>query len=311
MKLPEVSIIMLTYNREQFLERSIEAVLNQKKCDFELVIVNNGSTDNSKDICELYAQRDDRIRVINKAYGNIGSGRNAGIKASRGKYISFVDDDDYLEDDMFAFLCDHLIQHEADISICGCYSDFGDRLEVYYVYDEIFLLDRHQGVEELLKRKIYNSANPCKLFKKDLFNNVRYPENGKYDDIHTIYKLFANSNRVVATGIPKYYFTKHQENNSSFIITNQLTREMLNEYLDAFKERTNYLSSLLPDLEGLCKYSELSYMISMIDKIDQHQIRDCLEIRNEMKMKIERDKKLFINSKYLTERDVFLIEKYL
>ena len=91
-----ISIIMLTYNREEFVGRAIESILSQTYRDFEYIIVDNGSTDRSGEIAEQYAKKDSRIRVIHKERGNIGSGRNTGLDAARGDEIAFIDDDDWV-----------------------------------------------------------------------------------------------------------------------------------------------------------------------------------------------------------------------
>ena len=306
----DISVIMLTYNRKKFLPRIIDSVLKQKDCNFEFIIIDNGSDDGSYELCYEYAKVDNRIKLIRKEKGNIGSGRNVGIDNSNGKYITFVDDDDRMDDDMLNYLYSNIKSVDADISICGCYSDFGDRLEVYYVFDEIFILDKHQGVEELLKRKKYNSANPCKLFRRELFTDVRYLNEGKYDDIHTIYKLFANSNKTIVSGVPKYYFTKHQKNNSGFLINDGLTCDQLNEYIDAFTYREEYLKKKLPSISEYATVSKLSYMISMVEKIEVNNIEECYEIKNNIKKIVDDNIDIFKKSDYLSERDRYLISRY-
>ncbi|MDR1024785.1 MAG: glycosyltransferase family 2 protein [Treponema sp.] len=95
---------MLTYNRKQFLECSIRSILKQDFADFEYILVDNGSTNGSGEVCEVFARGDPRIKVIHRPFGNIGSGRNAGVKAARCEYIAFIDDDDYAYPDMLSFL---------------------------------------------------------------------------------------------------------------------------------------------------------------------------------------------------------------
>lgn len=307
----KISIILLVYNREQYIAQAIESALAQTYENFELIIVDNGSKDNSLQICQEFSKKDTRIKLISKEKGNIGSGRNAGIKLSTGEYILFIDDDDFFEPDMLEFLLKNAKEYDSDISICGCYSDFGDRLEVYYVYDDLYVFNTVQGVEELLRRKLYNSANPCKLFKRKLFDNVEYLETGKYDDIHTLYKLFANANRVVTHGIPKYYFRKHTSNNSGFLVTNAFTNEMLEEYLNAFRNRTEYLKLKLPQTESIARHAELSYMISMVDRIETEKIEVCYSTAEHMLTTVKNNQAEFVSSRHHSERDLQLIEKYL
>ena len=301
---------MLTYNRYNYLERAINSVLSQKDCDFELIIVNNGSTDGSLELCKKYLRNDSRIKLVSLPRSSIGAGRNAGIACAEGDYISFVDDDDYMDEDMFSYLYGNACKYNVDISICGCYSDFGDRLAIYYVYDGLYTFDKLHGTEELLKREKYNSANPCKLFRISLFSKVTYLENGKYDDIHTIYKLFTQADSVVVSGLPKYYFTKHATNNSGFIETNALTPEQLKEYINAFRDRTKYLSENLPEIKDRARYSEWSYMISMIDKISQNNLSNCFGMLEFMKKQIQINMDEFSNSQFLTLREKDLLNKY-
>lgn len=98
-----ISVIMLTYNRESFVSRAIESILAQTYRDFEFIVVDNGSTDRSGQIADEYAKKDNRIRVIHRERGNIGSGRNTGLDAAQGEYITFIDDDDWAEPDFLGF----------------------------------------------------------------------------------------------------------------------------------------------------------------------------------------------------------------
>ena len=101
-----ISVIMLTYNRENLVGRAIESILKQTFGDFEFIIVNNGSTDRSGQIADQYAAKDARIRVIHRERGNIGSGRNTGLNAAQGEYIAFIDDDDTCAPDfLIIFTC--------------------------------------------------------------------------------------------------------------------------------------------------------------------------------------------------------------
>lgn len=301
---------MLTYNRCHFLKRSIESVLAQENCDFEFIIVNNGSTDDSLSICQNYAEKDNRIQLVDITNGNIGRGRNAGLDIAKGDYISFVDDDDYMKKDMFAYLYSNAVKYDADISVCGCYYDFDGRIEPFYVFDDLKVLDKASGVDEFLKRERYNSANPCKLFKREVFDNIRYLETGRYDDIHTMYKLFAEADITVSSGVPKYYFDRHSNNNSGFALTYELTTEQLTEYLSAFKERTRYLSEKIPAITSRVRYSEWSYMISMVDKIIRYEQTNCYEILDLIKKELSKNMEEFMNSGLLMDKEKEWIEMY-
>jgi len=299
-KEPKISVIMLTFNREQFVSRAIDSILKQTFTDFEFIIVNNGSTDKSGVIADEYAAKDNRIKVIHRDGGNIGSGRNAGLDAAKGEYITFIDDDDWTEPDFLEFLYNLAINNNADISICGSYrQNENGEIEPKYIFNDLLLHNAETSVKEMILRKHYNSGTPTKFFKRRLFNNIRFPNEGKYDDISATYKLFANAALTAAHGIGKYYFTRHTGNNSSAATKHELLNsQQLNEYLSVFKERTEYIKNILPNLAEFAKWSEWSYMISMVEKIKRLKIIGCEEPYAFMFGELKQNRNVFYNSIY-------------
>ncbi len=309
---PSISIILVTYNREHYLKRSLESVLCQTFIDFELILINNGSTDGTRDICSQYAEKDNRIKLVNIEKNNgAAQGRNAGLDAASCEYVTIVDDDDYCEEGMLEHLWNLTEEHDADISMCGSWNDFEDRLEPYYIYEDLLILDKIKGLDELLKREKYNVAPPTKLFRKRLFNGIRFIEGMLVDDIHVIYKAFANANRIVAKGTPLYHFRKHGGNMTGFIHSNNLTPELLEEYLLMYKKRTQYLSERVPEIIPRARYSEWSFMISMCDKIVTFGCEDCIEQYDLMMNHIRNHYDEFWNTSFTTNREKKLIKKHL
>jgi len=268
MRTPAISVIMLTCDREAMVSRAIESILDQTYRDFEFIIVDNGSTDSSGQIADTYAAKDDRIRVIHREKGNIGAGRNTGLDAARGKYIGFIDDDDWVEPDFLEFLVSLLEENDADVSICGA----ADK-----VFDEKKVMTAEEALIELMWRKKYNMAFPTKLFRRELVEDLRFPEDGAYDDIALMYKLLAEAKRGVAYhGLPKYTFYRHEGNNSAWTTHHELlTPETLDEYLRAYRTRTEWLSGKFPGSAPAFRYFEWSFMISMVEKIHRLEIPRC------------------------------------
>lgn len=285
--MPEISVIMLTYNREKLLERSIKSILNQTFADFEYIIVDNGSTDGSGAICDAWAKKDNRIRVVHRKKGNIGAGRNTGLALASGKYVTFVDDDDRFESDMLEFLYLLAEKNQADISICGAVRESEGQITPKFVYDKEMVLDKVQGLYELLRREYYSSGFPTKLIKREVFEGICFPENVKYEDIYVCYKCFANANKVAVKGEPKYYCYRHVGNNSDFTTNDTLLKkDQLQAYLRAFSERTQYLSEKIPQEAPYYRYTEWSYMISMCHKLLATNNLECKNIFDEMKTQI-------------------------
>ncbi len=308
----KISVILVTYNRIGYLPRVLGSVLSQTLSDFELVLVNNGSTDGSAALCEEYAQKDRRIRLVNIPE-NHGAprGRNAGLDAASAEYVTIVDDDDFCEPGLLAHLWKLATEYGADISICGSWYEFNGKLEPQYIFDELLVLDKVKGLDEMLKREKYNIAPPTKLFRKQLFDGIRFKEGVLVDDIHVIYKVFANAETVVAQGTPLYRFTKHGGNMTGFIQTNRLTPALLDEYLSMYSERTKYLLEKVPGISQRARYSQWSYMISMCDKIKTFHCDDCDRQYVDMIDSIRENYEEFRNSPFITVREKRLLKEHL
>ena len=307
-----ISVIMLTYNREDMVGRAIESILCQTYKELEYIIVDNGSTDKSGEIAELYAEKDRRIKVIHIPKSNIGTGRNIGLDAATGEYITFIDDDDTAEPDMLEFLYGLAEEADAEIAVCGSIKEVGGKFLPNCVFEEKLLMTPEEAVVTLLKRKKYNAAMPSKLMKKRLFDKIRFRTEGKYDDITVVYKYFAEAARVVAYGLPKYCFWRHGGNNSAFTTNDLLlTPEQLDEYFGAFRERTLYLSEKLPEIADYAQYSEWSYMISMCNKIEKNHLEKCKSQLEFVKRELTEHYEEFYNSPYIEEFEKEFMRKYI
>ncbi len=210
-----ISIIIPVYKTEQYLKRCIESVLAQTHQDLEIILVNDGSPDNSLKICYEYAEMDRRIKVVNKENGGVASARNAGIDLAAGEYIGFVDSDDYIEPDMFELLVGLINEYKADISICGCYVETSGGLHrVRKETGDILVLDRHRALELMFSYRYYRGYLCNKLFKASLFkeNKIRLDENITLcEDLLCVCRCMLESKRVVYLDLPKYHYNMHNQ----------------------------------------------------------------------------------------------------
>ena len=297
-----ISVLMLTYNREKMVGRAIESILAQTYRDFEFIIVDNGSTDRSGAVAEEYATRDSRIRVIHRARGNIGAGRNTALDAARGEYLTFLDDDDWAEPDFLAFLLELLEENDADVAICGATGR---------VYDEKKVMSAEEALIELMWRKKYNVAFPTKLFRRELMEHLRFPVDGKYDDIALMYRLLAEAKRVAYHGLPKYTFYRHPGNNSAWTTDHsKLTPETLQEYLDAYRTRTQWLSEKFPNSAEAFQYFEWSFMISMVEKVARYGIMACESQKAAMTRILREHQGEFLGSPHILDFERNWMEQY-
>jgi glycosyltransferase involved in cell wall biosynthesis len=297
-----ISVIMLTYNRETLVSRAIESVLAQTFRDFEFIIVDNGSTDHSGGIADEYAACDNRIRVIHRERGNIGSGRNTGLDAARGDYIAFIDDDDWCEPDFLEFLYKLSTENDADIAICGA----ADK-----AFDEKRVMSAEEAIIELLWRKRYNVQFPTKLIRHKLFDGVRFSEGAKYDDIELMPKILASANRVAYHGLPKYAFYRHRDNNSAWTTDHSLLdNAALSEYLWVYRERTEWLCGRFPDSASAWRYFEWSFMISMVEKVTRLGLAGCERQAESLRQELATHRSEFMNSPYILDFEKDWVLRY-
>lgn len=298
-----ISVLMLTYNREGLVGRAIESMLNQTYSDFEFIIVDNGSSDNSGKIAEEYAERDGRIRVIHREKGTISAGRNTALDAAKGDYIAFIDDDDYAEADYLEFLLDLITETNSDMAICGA----ADK-----AFDEKKVMNTEEALIELMWRKKYNVAFPAKLIKASLMENLRFPEEVCFDDIALMYKLMAKAKKVAYHGIPKYTFYRHEGNNSAWTTNHSLLNgRILDEYLYSYRSRTEILSEQFPNSAGAFRYFEWSFMISMVEKINRLKLADCQKQLEKMTNVLKDNRAEFLSAPEILDFEREWVDKYI
>ncbi|MGM9652762.1 MAG: glycosyltransferase family 2 protein [Eubacteriales bacterium] len=185
--MPEISIIVPVYNVEKYLKRCIDSILSQTFTDFELILVDDGSPDGCPAICDEYAQQDSRIRVIHKENGGLSDARNAGLEVAIGKFIGFVDSDDFIHPQMYALLYDAAIMYNAGIVQCEFNRFYEDR-EIAPFHEETLRTVRIMGQEEYLDNFYPENcyaitSTVCnKLYKCHIFQNIRFPFGQYYED---------------------------------------------------------------------------------------------------------------------------------
>lgn len=197
-QLPLISIIIPFYNCENYLVRCLDSVASQTYNNLEIILVNDGSTDNSLEICERYLENDSRIKIINKEHGGVASARNAGLDAVTGEYIGFVDSDDYINENMYMELYNALIHNNCDVATCNFYRVYGEDYFVDYTFPyKNIILNREEAIKSILLDKELRVYLWTKLFSKKAFENVRFPEGREYEDIDVSIKTLENVDSII------------------------------------------------------------------------------------------------------------------
>ena len=203
----KISIIVPIYNVEKYLPKCIESILAQTYKDFELILVDDGSPDNSPQICDEYAKKDDRVIVIHKPNGGVSSARNAGLDRATGQYIGFVDPDDYITSDMYTFMIDGMKKSGANMAICGYdYINENGKVERPYNVRENELLTQKQfmsmqfDMPPTIRHVVWN-----KVFKADIFNGTRFPEGlHSSEDVYVLIECAKRLTKAVFIHQPLY-----------------------------------------------------------------------------------------------------------
>lgn len=199
--MPKLSVIVPVYNVEQYLEKCVESILSQTFNDFELILVDDGSKDSCPAICDAFAEKDSRTRVIHQKNGGRSVARNIGIENAKGDILTFVDGDDYISPEMYENMINLLIEHNADIVACGInYVDnIGNKISEWPSLDENkiygredFINNYHHNVRRHIMPSVCN-----KIFKKSLFDFIRFPCGKEYEDAAIQLSVFDNCNTIV------------------------------------------------------------------------------------------------------------------
>lgn len=246
-----ISVIVPVYNVEKYLERCINSIINQTYQNLEIILVDDGSVDNSPEICDNYAKKYDYIKVIHKKNGGLSSARNTGIKNSTGNYIGFVDSDDSIAPVMFEKLLDLINRYKLKIAGVNFKSIKSDK--------EILLKKSRYNIEHydninalyhLFEKEDYSVCN--KLYDKNLFENFMFKENTINEDILANYFLFSKSNGFVYFNEVMYYYFNNEGS-----ITSSKFKERDFDLLKNCKELLIEAKKDFPDCKKIQKLIEI------------------------------------------------------
>lgn len=203
---PKISIIVPVYNAEKYLHRCIDSILTQTFSDFELLLIDDGSTDNSGAICDEYAKTDSRIKVFHKENGGVSSARNLGLAKAHGEWIAFVDADDKLDSKMYELLFDKAIYTNADIVVCDFYLDYGNTLKVVKSMPDSICKTDFIRFYIVSWSVVWNMLTRKKIYEE---YNIVFPDKMAYsEDFFVGIKLLYHAGIVAYVDVPLYYYNR-------------------------------------------------------------------------------------------------------
>ncbi|MBP6064540.1 glycosyltransferase [Bacteroides sp.] len=293
MQKPLISIIVPVYNAESSLEKCLSSLIKQSYSNIEIIVVNDGSTDDSARICLCFASLDTRIKVYNQENGGRSVARNKGLSAARGLFVGFVDSDDWVDNDMFETLYNAHNQSGADIVQCSYYYHQGDLVKEVSRSSEQ-LLSKEQALELLFEDKVIKNFLWNNLFVKELFNGISFPTGRNFEDVFVTYQLFARARSVFCLSQAKYHYCMSATSivHSAFSVKDKF------DYLDAINNQYRFAQTL-----GLWERSSVLLTrkyLSILDECIRHKVgQGYINLLSEYLRENVSSKSLFKYAKYL------------
>lgn len=204
-----ISVIVPIYNVEQYLRQCLDSIVSQTYSNLEIILVDDGSPDGCPKICDDYASKDNRIKVVHKENGGLSSARNAGLDVATGDYIAFVDSDDYLDVTIYQSLMEIINDYGVDVAVCDCFEMEGEKTKTYSKKTQKVSINETPNIIfmhllepfPVLRFEVWN-----KLFKKSVIGDVRFKLGQIYEDLYFDRNIFLKSQKVAHIDKPLYYY---------------------------------------------------------------------------------------------------------
>ncbi|MBR2140370.1 MAG: glycosyltransferase family 2 protein [Phascolarctobacterium sp.] len=246
--MPKLSIIVPVYKVEQYIHKCVDSILNQTFTDFELILVDDGSPDNCGAICDEYALKDERVRVIHKENGGLSDARNFGLKDAKGEYVSFIDSDDWLDLDLYSDVLGYTDKNSLDVVCFDVYEVKGEKIKYNNRFNENKVFNGKDALYKILTDEIDNSA--CdKVYKRALWDGVEFPVGRCFEDVATIYKVFHKSKLVGYYKRAYYYYVKREGS----IVATSFNAVKRYDYFVGYKDRYEYAQVHCKKAVEICK----------------------------------------------------------
>lgn len=231
-----VSIIIPVYNVQDYLARCIDSVVNQTYNNIEIILVDDGSSDSSSHMCDEYAHRDNRIKVIHKSNGGLSDARNAGLEIATGDYVTFIDADDYVHRSFVETLVTTM--HETGCEIAACtwqeLNDGDDPRKVNTTKPSCTTFSQEQAINSVFYQQEFNHSACSRIFRASLFNDLRFPVGVLYEDLAIIYRLLCKVEKVTLVKAPMYYYMHRP---GSITTTMTLQRTQVLDHLETLEKQ--------------------------------------------------------------------------
>lgn len=237
-----ISVVVPIYKVQKYLDRCVGSIVGQTYENLEIILVDDGSPDSCGAMCDEWARRDSRIKVVHKKNGGLSDARNAGVEASTGAWIGFVDSDDYIAPDMYERLHELVLQPEVGIAICGVADVYSDHTEEPPVA-KTSVMTSEEVLSDIFLNKTLMVGVPPRLYPAWLMREVASPVGKTHEDAFIVVDLFSRVEHVAVDTAPRYFYCHNEET-----ITSSPSTRGLNDNVDAWERNRRLVEKLYPNL---------------------------------------------------------------
>lgn len=241
-----ISVIVPVYKVEQYLDRCVMSIVCQTYKNIEIILVDDESPDRCPEICEAWAKKDNRIKVLHKKNGGLSDARNAGLRTAAGRFICFVDSDDYIAADFVEKLYDLIAEYHVNISAVG-YQKVTDHAQPQALEEEpqIQLFNGKNAIEELFRDTSFCNYAWNKMYERSLFSDIEFPFGRKMEDLGTTYKLLIKSGGIAYCAQPLYFYYQREDS-----ILHCPDKSFYSDKFQLALERYDDVRRFYPDIKG-------------------------------------------------------------
>lgn len=303
----KISVLIPVYNSEKHIARCIKSIINQTYSNIEIVIVNDGSTDGTQNIIEELDEK--RIKLINIQNKGVANARNQALANATGEYITFVDSDDYIQNDYIQILYENMKKYEADITVCNCINyieETKEQIHKNFGITEIKQYETKEAVESLFYHNYLRHSPWGKLYKKELFKDITFPLGRNYEDLAIIYKIFLRAKKVVYIPKEKYIYV----NRKGSIVHSKIKEKDIETIIMYCKDILQYIQENYPNITPAAQYLLASHELHLWYKIpNKKEYKKYIEIvKKDVKKyrktiiknpKVDKKKKILFTLSYL------------
>lgn len=244
MDAPLISVIVPVYKVEAYLDRCVQSIVDQIYRNLEIILVDDGSPDNCPAMCDSWAEKDTRIKVIHKENGGLSDARNAGMAVAAGVYMGFVDSDDYIAPKMYQLLYEHIISDACDIAACGVEMVWEDGTPSRSLTKAgSCILDCEAAMEACIRESWLKQPVWYKLYKTALIRDIPFPVGKYHEDVFWTWQVVARAERVSVFDTPCYYYVQR----SGSIMAEEYSLHRL-DAVEAKRQRLEFLEGEYPEL---------------------------------------------------------------